>query len=192
MNVREALLRNRSCRRFYQDHIIPESDLMTIADAARLSPSGRNIQALKFLISSNQHLNSRIFATLAWAGYLTEWPGPEEGERPYAYIIQLLDKSITPNIMSEDCGITAQSILLQATELGYGGCIIAAVRRKELHAVLELDDRFSVMNVIALGKPKETVVLEDMRDGDYKYWRDADETHHVPKRSLEELVIRIK
>ena len=67
MNVREALLRNRSCRRFYQDHIIPESDLMTIADAARLSPSGRNIQALKFLISSNQHLNSRIFPTLAWA-----------------------------------------------------------------------------------------------------------------------------
>ena len=166
MNVREALLRNRSCRRFYQDHIIPESDLMTIADAARLSPSGRNIQALKFL-----------------------WPGPEEGERPYAYIIQLLDKSITPNIMSEDCGITAQSMLLQATELGYGGCIIAAVRRKELHAVLELDDRFSVMNVIALGRPKEKVVLEDMKDGDYKYWRDANETHHVPKRSLEELVI---
>ena len=182
MDVREALLRNRSRRRFYQDYIIPENDLMTIADAARLSPSGRNIQALKFLISSNQHLNSRIFPTLAWAGYLTGWPGPEEGERPYAYIIQLLDKSITPNIMSEDCGMA----------LGYGGCIIAAVRRKELHAVLELDDRFSVMNVIALGKPKETVVLEDMRDGDYKYWRDADETHHVPKRSLQELVIRIK
>lgn len=189
MNVREALLRNRSCRRFYQDHIIPESDLLTIADAARLSPSGRNIQALKFLISCRPELNSRIFPTLAWAGYLTDWAGPEEGERPSAYIIQLLDKSITPNIMSEDCGITAQSMLLQATELGYGGCVIAAVRRKELHAVLELDDRYTVMNVIALGKPKETVVIEDMKNGEYRYWRDADGTHHVPKRSLEELVI---
>lgn len=189
MNVREALLRNRSCRRFYQDYIIPENDLLTIADAARLSPSGRNIQALKFLISCRPELNSRIFPTLAWAGYLTDWAGPEEGERPSAYIIQLLDKSITPNIMSEDCGITAQSMLLQATELGYGGCIIAAVRRKELHAVLELDDRYTVMNVIALGKPKETVVIEDMKDGEYRYWRDADGTHHVPKRSLEELVI---
>lgn len=189
MNVREALLRNRSCRRFYQDYIIPENDLLTIADAARLSPSGRNIQALKFLISCRPELNSRIFPTLAWAGYLTDWAGPEEGERPSAYIIQLLDKSITPNIMSEDCGITAQSMLLQATELGYGGCIIAAVRRKELHAVLELDDRYTVMNVIALGKPKETVVIEDMKNGEYRYWRDADGTHHVPKRSLEELVI---
>lgn len=189
MNVREALLRNRSCRRFYQDYIIPENDLLTIADAARLSPSGRNIQALKFLISCRPELNSRIFPTLAWAGYLTDWAGPEEGERPSAYIIQLLDKSITPNIMSEDCGITAQSMLLQATELGYGGCIIAAVRRKELHAALELDDRYTVMNVIALGKPKETVVIEDMKDGEYRYWRDADGTHHVPKRSLDELVI---
>ena len=189
MDVREALLRNRSRRRFYQDYIIPENDLLTIADAARLSPSGRNIQALKFLISCRSELNSRIFPTLAWAGYLTDWAGPEEGERPSAYIIQLLDKSITPNIMSEDCGITAQSMLLQATELGYGGCIIAAVRRKELHAALELDDRYTVMNVIALGKPKETVVIEDMKDGEYRYWRDADGTHHVPKRSLEELVI---
>lgn len=189
MNVREALLRNRSCRRFYQDYIIPENDLLTIADAARLSPSGRNIQALKFLISCRPELNSRIFPTLAWAGYLTDWAGPEEGERPSAYIIQLLDKSITPNIMSEDCGITAQSMLLQATELGYGGCIIAAVRRKELHAALELDDRYTVMNVIALGKPKETVLIEDMKDGEYRYWRDADGTHHVPKRSLDELVI---
>ena len=189
MNVREALLRNRSCRRFYQDYIIPENDLLTIADAARLSPSGRNIQALKFLISCRPELNSRIFPTLAWAGYLTDWAGPEEGERPSAYIIQLLDKSITPNIMSEDCGITAQSMLLQATELGYGGCIIAAVRRKELHAALELDDRYTVMNVIALGKPKETVVIEDMKDGEYRYWRGADGTPHVPKRSLYELVI---
>lgn len=189
MDVREALLRNRSCRRFCQDAVISEHDLLTIADAARLSPSGRNIQALKFLISCRSELNSRIFPTLAWAGYLTDWAGPEEGERPSAYIIQLLDKSITPNIMSEDCGITAQSMLLQATELGYGGCIIAAVRRKELHAALELDDRYTVMNVIALGKPKETVVIEDMKDGEYRYWRDADGTHHVPKRSLEELVI---
>ena len=189
MDVREALSKSRSYRRFYQDAVISESDLMTIADAARLSPSGRNIQALKFLISNDPELNGRIFPYLAWAGYLTDWNGPEERERPSAYIIQMLDKNITSNIMSEDCGITAQSMLLQATELGYGGCIIAAVRRKELHAVLELDDRYSIMNVIALGKPKETVIIEDMKDGEYRYWRDADGTHHVPKRSLDELVI---
>ena len=187
MDVREALHRSRSYRRFYQETAVPEADLMTIADAARLSPSGRNIQALKFLITNDRELNSRIFSTLAWAGYLPEWPGPEEGERPAAYIVQLLDTSIAGTLCDE--GITAQSMLLQAVELGYGGCIIAAVKRPELHEILELPEHLKIINVIALGKPKETVVIEEMTDGQFKYWRTPDGIHHVPKRSLSELVI---
>lgn len=188
MNVRDALIRNRSYRRFYQETEISDKDLLTIADAARLSPSGKNIQALKFLLSNDRELNSRIFTTLAWAGYLTDWDGPEEGERPSAYIVQLLDTDLAANIMCED-GITAQSMLLQAVELGYGGCIIAAVKRKELKDILNLPDNLVIRNVIALGKPKETVVIEEMDNGNFKYWRDADGVHHVPKRKLEDIVI---
>lgn len=188
MNVRDALIRNRSYRRFYQETEISDKDLLTIADAARLSPSGKNIQALKFLLSNDRELNSRIFTTLAWAGYLTYWDGPEEGERPSAYIVQLLDTDLAANIMCED-GITAQSMLLQAVELGYGGCIIAAVKRKELKDILNLPDNLVIRNVIALGKPKETVVIEEMDNGNFKYWRDADGVHHVPKRKLEDIVI---
>lgn len=188
MDVREALIRNRSRRRFHQEAAVPEADLRIIADAARLSPSGRNIQALKFFISKDRDLNSRIFPTLAWAGYLTDWPGPEEGEKPAAYIIQMLDTSIAANILCDD-GITAQSMLLQAVELGYGGCIIAAVNRNELHRILELPEHLRILNVIALGKPKETVVIEDMQDGQFKYWRTGDGIHHVPKRSLDEIIV---
>lgn len=188
MDVREALHHSRSYRRFYQETAVPEADLMTIADAARLSPSGRNIQALKFLITNDRELNSRIFPTLAWAGYLPEWPGPEEGERPAAYIVQLLDTSIASGTLCDE-GITAQSMLLQAVELGYGGCIIAAVKRPELHEILELPEHLKIINVIALGKPKETVVIEEMTDGQFKYWRTPDGIHHVPKRPLSELVI---
>ena len=172
MDVREALHRSRSYRRFYQETAVPEADLMTIADAARLSPSGRNIQALKFLITNDRELNSRIFPTLAWAGYL----------------VQLLDTSIASGTLCDE-GITAQSMLLQAVELGYGGCIIAAVKRPELHEILELPEHLKIINVIALGKPKETVVIEEMTGGQFKYWRTPDGIHHVPKRPLSELVI---
>lgn len=188
MNVRDALIRNRSYRRFHQETEISDKDLLTIADAARLSPSGKNIQALKFLLSNDKNLNSRIFTTLAWAGYLSDWDGPEEGERPSAYIVQLLDTDIASNIMCED-GITAQSMLLQAVELGFGGCIIAAVKRKELKDILRLPDNLVIRNVIALGKPKEEVVIEEMKDGQFKYWRDAEGIHHVPKRRLEDIII---
>lgn len=189
MDVREALQRSRSYRRFYQDAAVPDKDMLLIADAARLSPSGRNIQALKFLLSNESGRNSRIFPTLAWAGYLTDWPGPEEGERPSAYIVQLLDTTIAQSTLCDE-GITAQSMLLQAVELGYGGCIIAAVKREELHRILGLPEHLKILNVIALGKPKETVVIEPVTDGQYKYWRTPDGIHHVPKRSLEEIIIR--
>ena len=189
MDVREALHRSRSYRRFYQDVRIPDKDMMIIADAARLSPSGRNIQALKFLLSNTEEANRRIYPHLAWAGYLTDWDGPDEGERPAAYIVQLRDTDIAPGILCDD-GITAQSMLLQAVELGYGGCIIAAVKRKELQAALELPERFKILNVIALGRPKETVVIEPMKNGQYRYSRTPDGVHHVPKRDLEDLVIK--
>ena len=81
-------------------------------------------------------------------------------------------------------------MLLQAVELGYGGCIIGAVKREELSNILQLPDHLKIINVIALGVPKEKVVVDDMQEGDYKYWREADGTHHVPKRTLDELIFK--
>ena len=133
-------------------------------------------------------LCGKVFPNLAWAGYLKDWDGPEEGERPAAYLIQLLDTSIVENCLCDD-GIQAQTILLGAVEKGYGGCIIKAFKNESLREVLQLPEHLKVMYVIALGKPKETVVLEEMKDGDYKYWRETDGSHHVPKRALDELVI---
>jgi nitroreductase len=179
--------KNRSYRRFYQECEIPEEELLRMIDAARLSPSSRNVQPIKYFISADRKLNERIFGTLAWAGYLKDWDGPAEGERPSAYIIQLHDKDISAGY-SCDHGITAQSILLQAVDAGFGGCIIASVKREQLAGILELPEKFDIIQVLALGKPKETVVIEDMKDNDCKYWRDAESVHHVPKRSVKEMV----
>ena len=133
--------------------------------------------------------NNLIFPTLKWAGYLADWPGPAEGERPSAYIVILGDKDIVPQT-GVDHGIAAQNILLGATEKGLGGCMIASIDRKQLRRGLEIPDRYDILLVIALGKPKETVVLETVGpDGDIKYWRDEDGVHHVPKRSLGEIII---
>ena len=189
MNVREALKICRSYRRFDQTISIPEEDLRTIVDAARLSPSGRNAQALKFIVSSTEASNANIFPTLSWAGYLTDWDGPAEGERPSAYIIQLLDTDIAKSTLADE-GITAQSMLLQAVELGYGGCIIASVKRDNLRKVLDIPEKYEIKFIIALGKPVEKVVIEDIQDGDFKYYRDPKGVHHVPKRPLDEIILK--
>ena len=188
--IHNLILKNRSYRRFYQDVEFREQDIVDCINLARLSASAKNAQSLKYIISNKSELNNKIFSTLAWAGYLTNWPGPEEGERPSAYIVMLNDKNITENYFCDD-GIAAQSILLGAVEKGYGGCIIASVKRKELATIIGISDQFEIIQVLALGKPKEKVVIDEIKNGDYKYWRDTNMVHHVPKRNLDEIIIRI-
>jgi len=187
--LRDLIIKNRSYRRFYQDVTVERATLRELVDLARLSASGSNLQALKFRLSCDADENAKIFACLGWAGYLKDWPGPAEGERPSAYIVILGDKEISQSF-GVNPGIAAQSILLGATEKGLGGCIIGSVDKPKLTQALEIPDRYEILLVLALGKPKETVVLETVGpDGDIKYWRDSQGVHHVPKRPLDEIIL---
>lgn len=185
----DIVKKNRSYRRFYQDRTIDRSQLVELVELARFCPSGRNLQPLKFFISNNTLLNEKIFPTLAWAGYLKDWHGPINGEKPSAYIIILEDQKISYTTQW-DQGIMAQTIMLGATEKGFGGCIIASVRKEELSSVLNLPEHLKVALVLALGYTKEEVRMDNLpNDGSIVYWRDSAEVHHVPKRSLEDLIV---
>ena len=184
------LIRNtRSYRRFVEAHAVSRETLRELVDLARLSASGANRQPLKFVLAAEEPINTEIFATLGWAGYLSDWDGPQPGERPAAYIIVLGDTEISRNF-GVDHGIAAQSIMLGATERGLGGCILASIRRDALRDILKIPDRYEILLVLALGKPAEEVVIEPVdADGDIKYWRDEAGVHHVPKRARDELIL---
>jgi nitroreductase len=187
--IKDLIARNRSYRRFFQEVTIEYDTLRELVDLARLSPSAANLQPLKYILSCDPLKNARIFSNLTWAGYLKDWPGPSEGERPSAYIIVLADREIA---FSVDCdhGIAAQSILLGATEKGLGGCMLGAVNKGGLREALDVPSRYEILLVLALGKPKEKVVIEPASDSSQiKYWRDKEGTHHVPKRPLDEIII---
>jgi nitroreductase len=187
--IRDLILKNRSYRRFHQEVGIKLETLRELVDLARLSASARNAQPLKYILSCEPQRNSLIFPHLAWAGYLTGLSGPCEGERPSAYIVILGDMEIRRSFGC-DHGVAAQSIMLGATEKGLGGCIIASIEREGLRKSLEIPLRYEILLVLALGKPKETVVIEAVEDsGDTKYWRDSEGVHHVPKRPLDEIII---
>lgn len=187
--IRELVARSRSYRRFKESREIDEKTLRDLVELARLSPSAMNLQPLKFMLSWEAERNARIFPHLRWAGYLTNWDGPAEGERPSAYIVVLGDTEIRPSFGC-DHGIAVQSILLGAVEQGLGGCMFGSVDREGLRAEFGIPERFEILLVVALGEPTERVVVEDAGPGDgIKYWRDDVEIHHVPKRSLDELVI---
>lgn len=185
--IKDLILKNRSYRRFHQDQPVNIETLRELIELARLSPSAGNLQPLRYILSAEPKTNDLIFRHLAWAGYLTDWPGPADGERPSAYVVILADKQTSPTV-SCDHGIAAQSILLGAAEKGLGGCIIGSIVRDELSRALSIPDRYAILLVLALGRPKETVVLETAID-DIRYWRDEHGVHHVPKRPLEEIIL---
>ncbi|MHC4563815.1 MAG: nitroreductase family protein [Planctomycetota bacterium] len=187
--LKDLVLANRSYRRFDQSVAIDRATLLELVDLGRLSASGGNAQPLKYVLSCEVEMNAAVFPHLAWAGFLKNWLGPAEGERPSAYIVILGDTEITPGF-GVDHGIAAQSILLGATERGLGGCMIGSIDREGLRKAMSIDARYDILLAIALGKPAETVQLEDLPpDGKTAYWRDADSIHHVPKRPLDEVIV---
>jgi nitroreductase len=188
MGMNDLVSRSRTYRRFDGSARIGIDTLRDLVSLARCTPSAANRQPLKYVLSCAPEWNAKIFETLAWAAYLKDWPGPDAPERPTAYMVVLLDTRITPSA-EIDVGIAAQTIMLGAAERGLGGCMLANIRREDLAARLELPSHFSIPLVIALGKPVERVVLEDLPlDSSIKYYRDAARVHHVPKRPLEELI----
>ena len=187
--IKDLILKNRSYRRFHEEVAIDRETLRVLVDLARHSASAGNMQPLKYVLSCDPAKNALVFPHLAWAGYLKEWPGPVEGERPSAYVIILGDGQITPSFGC-DHGIAAQSILLGAIEKGLGGCMLGAIDREGLKKSLKIPDRYEILLVLAIGKPKEKIKIEELRPGkDIKYWRDKDGTHHVPKRKLKDIII---
>jgi nitroreductase len=185
----DLVQRNRSYRRFDESRSIDRETLVEFVDLARHTPSAANSQPLKFMLSCRAADNARVFPHLRWAGALTDWSGPSDGERPTGYILILGDTTISKNVRWDDA-IAAQTILLAAAERELGGCMIGSIDRDSLRTALNIPKHLEILLVLALGTPVETVVLHDDASPDERpYWRDEDGVHHVPKRGLEEVLL---
>ena len=188
--IADLIKKNRSFRKFHQNHALNVETLTDLVDLARLSASAANLQPLRYILSADSQKNAQIFSCLGWAAYLKDWKGPEEGEKPSGYIIVLSDSEKANDFVGYDCGIASQSILLGAREKELAGCMIASINRQQLRSLLNIDARFKILLVIAIGKPKEEVVIEPVgSDDNIRYWRDETGVHHVPKRNLKDIII---
>lgn len=185
----ELVRLNRSYRRYHEHDRVPIATLRHLVELARLAPSRGNLQPLRYLLCADPEHTAKVFPHLRWAAYLPDWHGPTGGERPPAYIVIVGDTEVTRFFGCEH-GIAAQTILLGAVEAGLGGCLLADVDWEGLRRDLELDDRYELLLVVAVGRPRETVLIDGMRsDRDFRYWRDASGHHHVPKRPVEAIIL---
>ncbi|NTW74140.1 MAG: nitroreductase family protein [Chlorobiaceae bacterium] len=191
MSLRDLLTRSRSVRRFDGSAPVGVEVLAELVELAGLTPSAANRQPLRYLAVTEPGLVDGVFGCLKWAGYLTDWAGPEPAERAPAYLVMLCREGDAAGAAC-DSGIAAQTILLGAAERGLGGCIVGAINRERLNSVLDIPGSWRVLMVIALGRPVETIVIDLIDDGeDIRYYRDSHGIHHVPKRKPGDVLVTI-
>jgi nitroreductase len=189
----DLIERTRTFRRFEQSRTIDRSVLEELVNLARLGGSARNCQPWQYAIFTAADDCEKIFPYLGWAGYLSDWKGPEPGQRPSTYVLCLLNRNWLRGSDKEahfDLGIATQNLLLGAMAMGIGGCRIGAFSPK-LSDMFKLGDHQELSLVVALGYPVEKVVIEPCSAGNVKYWRDEGGVHHVPKRSLDEIITEL-
>ena len=185
----DLVLAARTCRRFVEDEPLSMNDLDWLVDCARLTPSARNAQVLRFSLVTKGDVCDELFRLTAWAGALKGAGTPGPGERPTAFIAIAAPKE-GAKLAPYDAGIASETIQLAAATQGWGCCIIYSVNRAEAAPLLGLPAELELLLVLGLGVEKEVRAIAEMpADGSFNYWRDAAGVHHVPKRSLQELVI---
>ena len=168
MNVYDAIMKRRTIRKFEQK-AVSEDNLVKLVDCARVAAYGANVQPLKFMIVNDS----------------------ETLQRPMAYIAVLGDSSIKSNKMYEvEAGAAVTTMMLEAVEMGLGTCWLGAIQRDEIKKLLKLDENLDVVYLLAVGYPKQESKIVDMKDNDVKYYEDENGVINVPKRSLEEILIK--
>lgn len=186
MNVIEFIKSRRTIRKFKQTPLSCEQ-LEKYIDVARVAPSAANMQPLKYVALHSKEMAEKVFPLLKWAGYLPDYT-PKKDERPVAYIVVCVDKSIRPNGAEADVGAAVENIILAALSDNVGSCWIGSVDREKLAELLDIGEMLSISCVLALGYPDESP-MEVKVGEDIKYYLDG-ETLCVPKRDIKEVLIK--
>lgn len=190
MDVYEAILKRRTIRKYKQDPI-PTDVLEKLVNAARLAPSGANLQPIKYVVITDAELLPKVFSMTRWAAYIAPKGTPQAGEEPTAYIAILADKEIRATGYDSDAGAAIENLLLAAVGEGIGSCWLGSIDRNGLSELLQVPERYHIHSLIALGYPAESSVVEDAVDS-IKYYKDENGVLHVPKRTMAEIMFMNK
>ena len=188
--LKSLVLQNRSYRAFDESAPIGEETMRALVELARKVGSGMNRQPLRYRILCDKADISTMRANCRFASKLPVKLPPANG-KPTGFILLFIDREAgsPASLALKDVGIAAQTILLGATEKGFGGCMLGSFNPEQLRTDFGISARYEPALAIALGKPAEPVVLTEAADGNLDYYRDEAGTHYVPKRAAKDIYI---
>jgi nitroreductase len=185
VSLMSLLAKNRSVRGYDHSFTVRYDQLVSLVEAARLAPSARNQQALRFRLVTAEEAHL-VAPHIRLGAALPELNLPFEGNEPQAFVVICATKE--GRFVDIDLGIATQTILLRAVEMGLNGVCIAAFDKEEISRGLQL--ALTPQLIIAIGRSAEHIEVVDIAEGENQtYYRQGD-THFVPKLRTEELIIK--
>lgn len=182
------LLKNRSVRGYDSAVSVGPDVLRKLVSVNTKIPSARNQQALRFRLVYDESEVSAVNSNIKLGGALPELNLPFKGTEPRAFIVVCANRE-PDNMTFIDLGISLQSMLLKAVEVGLNGLIICAFNKENIRRGLSLP--YEPLAVLAVGKSIENIKLVPIQESDsHKYYRDDNNVHYVPKVTVEELIIK--
>ncbi len=189
MDMMEFLRSRRTYRRFAQ-RAVPHEILTEAVDAARMASCGANRQTVRYIVVESADAVAAVQPLVHWAAYLPPEQGtPKADELPTAFIAVLQDDNL-PGASDVDVGLALGSLTAAAWAHGVGSCIMGAIDRPALKELLALSEGVRLCYMVALGYPTHESHLVEMQDGSVKYYLDADRNYCVPKRGMDEVLLK--
>ncbi len=183
--LHKLLVRNRSHRNYDAGFTVRDDQLRRIIAVNSLIPSALNRQALRFRPVLSDEA-AKVTPLVRMGGALPEMHLPQEGCEPNAYIV-ICAAAEEDRYLDIDLGISAQSMLLQAVEVGLNGICIASFDKRAVMEALNLE--LEPLLILAIGRGIDDIELVNIgADGDRRYYR-RNGKHFVPKVAADDLII---
>ena len=177
---------NRSYRIYDKSYKVDLRQLKAMIAVNPKLGSAMNRQALRFHPVTAGPEAEKILSLIKMGAAVPEMKLPPEGREPEAFIVVCSTLPETA-VIDIDLGISAQSMLLKAAEMGLGGIFIRNFNAKAIREALGLT--LQPLAVLAVGKPDEKIELVPAAPGDDLAYYFRDGVHYVPKLSAEDLTI---
>jgi nitroreductase len=184
MELSDVIASRRSIRKFKQEDISADT-VRLLLDAARLAPSGSNLQPARFIVAQSQDAKealgqctpykfivkaSVVFVCCAdlkaistrdnRMGELLE-AGAFDGvdvsfDSASPYASAVMEAEAAKAYLSMNVAIAVEHIVLKAVDLGLGSCWLGRFDRDKLKEYLKLDESIYPVVLLPVGHPDQT------------------------------------
>ncbi|MFZ5632623.1 MAG: nitroreductase family protein [Bacillota bacterium] len=181
MELKEVIAARRSIRKFKPDPI-PDGVVNELLEAARLAPSGTNLQPWRFVIVKSPEMREKLSAAI-FLRFITQAPvlfvccadltatrltgnrlvelkeagafaGTDlENFDPASYPVREMEAEAAKAYVSLNVAIAVEHLVLRATDLGLGSCWTMMFRPKKVKEILDLDENLHVVTIVPVGYP---------------------------------------